>query len=238
MCDPVEGLFLSNLDVEALQASAERAHDDGVDVVFLTDGPLGDAIVMAAGLAAALAAQRDDQTGDLFFGVRQSLGPGPHRHPTVLAREMTTLDHVTGGQAMLAFTGPFTDAVSAATSEAVALCRDMWRTGMGVSAGPRYPAVGAVNRPLPQRPGGPPIALDLTDGSVPDQRAPRCLRSRARAGLRQAAGRAASRGRRVLDPQTRPGRTRPDVTRAGVTRVGEPWAISPAWRCDRCARVP
>ena len=30
------------------------------------------------------------------------------------------------------------------------------------------PAAGAVNRPLPRRPGGPPIALDLTAGPVPD----------------------------------------------------------------------
>ncbi len=172
MCDAVEGLFLRDLAVDALRASAERAHGNGVDVVFLTDGRLGDAIVIAAGLAAALAplptARPTDPMRNLSFGIRQSLGPAPHRHPTVLAREMTTLDHVTGGRVVLAFTGPFTSAVSAATSEAVALCRAMWRTGIGVSVGPRYPAAGAVNRPLPHRPGGPPIALDLTDGSVPD----------------------------------------------------------------------
>lgn len=159
MCEAVEGLFLSDPDVHALRACAARAYDDGVDVVFLADGHLGDAIVLAAGLAVGVP--------ELLFGIRQSLGPVPHRHPTILAREMTTLDLVTGGRVMLAFTGPFTKAVVTATSEAVTLCRDMWRKGIGVSEGPRYPAPGAVNRPLPQRPGGPPIALDLTDGSVP-----------------------------------------------------------------------
>ena len=149
----MEGLFLSDLDVDALQAGALRARDDGVGVVFLTDGPLGDAIVLAAGLAARWTAEPGGSTRpagvpDLFFGVRQQLGPVPHRHPTVLAREMTTLDHVTGGQAMLAFMGPFTPSVSAATAEAVTLCRDMWRKGIGVSGGPQYPAAGAVNRPL------------------------------------------------------------------------------------------
>ena len=169
MCDAVEGLFLSDLDVEALQAGAEEAHRDGVDVVFLTDGLFGDAIVLAAAVAARWGARpAPDRSPELLLGVRQSLGPGPHRHPTVLAREMTTLDHVTGGRVILAFTGPFTSAVSAATLEAVTLCRDMWREGIGVSTGPRYPAAGAVNRPLPKRPGGPPIALDLTDGSVPE----------------------------------------------------------------------
>ncbi len=193
MCDAVEGLFLRELDVVALRAAAQQAHREGVGVVLLADGPLGDAIVMAAGLAATVAAP------DLFFGIRQSLGPVPHRHPTVLAREMTTLDHVTGGRAMLAFAGPFTHTVSEATIEAVALCRDMWREGIGVGRGPRYPAAGAVNRPLPQRAGGPPIALDLTDGPAPDRGAPRSLRSRARAGRRTAAGPPASRGRRLLD---------------------------------------
>ena len=153
--------------------------------------------MLAAGLAATVAAP------DLFFGIRQSLGPVPHRHPTVLAREMTTLDHVTGGRAMLAFAGPFTHTVSEATIEAVALCRDMWREGIGVGRGPRYPAAGAVNRPLPQRAGGPPIALDLTDGPAPDRGAPRSLRSRARAGRRTAAGPPASGGRRLLDTRDR-----------------------------------
>jgi hypothetical protein len=173
VCDAMEGLFLSDLDVDSLLAGAVRARDAGFGVVFLADGPLGDAIALAAGLAARMAAEPPPRPAvgvpDLFFGVRQQLGPVPHRYPTVLAREMTTLDHVTGGQAMLAFIGPFTPSVSLATAEAVTLCRDMWRKGIGVSGGPQYPAAGAVNRPLPQRPGGPPIALDLTDGSVPDR---------------------------------------------------------------------
>jgi len=160
VCGAVEGLFLGDLDVSTLRTGSERAHREGVEVVFLADGLHGDAIALTAGLAATLP--------ELLLGVRQHLGPAPHRHPTVLAREMTTLDHVTGGRSMLAFTGPFTSAVCAATFEAITLCRDMWRTGIGVSGGPRYPAPGAVNRPLPRSPGGPPIALDLTDGTVPD----------------------------------------------------------------------
>ena len=156
MCDGVEGLFLDDLELDALQAGAAQARNRGIDAVFVTDGPLGDAIVLAAGLAA--------RTPDLLFGVRYGLGPLPHRHPTILAREMTTLDHVSGGRALLAFMGPFTDA----TSEAIVLCREMWSMGIGVSEGPHFPAVGAINRPLPRTPDGPPVALDLTDGSVPD----------------------------------------------------------------------
>jgi alkanesulfonate monooxygenase SsuD/methylene tetrahydromethanopterin reductase-like flavin-dependent oxidoreductase (luciferase family) len=156
MCGPVEGLFLDAPDLSALRASAEQARLARADVLFLTDGPLGDAIALAAGLAATVP--------DVLFGVRTALGAQPHRHPTILARDMTTLDLVTGGRALLAFMRPFT----AAVGEAISLCRNMWREGIAVSEGPHFPVVGAINRPLPMRPTGPPIALDLTDGAVPE----------------------------------------------------------------------
>ena len=76
---------------------------------------------------------------------------------------MTTFDLVCGGRAVLAFTGPFTEA----TAEAATLCREMWTNGVAVGTGPHYPVAGAINRPLPEREGGPLIALDLTDGPVP-----------------------------------------------------------------------
>ncbi len=151
----VEGLFLNAPDPASVPSD--------VDAVFLADGPQGDAIVLAAGLAARLA----DQRPELLVGVRLSLAPQPHRHPTIVAREMTTLDHVTGGRTILAFMGPFDEANAAAVSEAITLCRNMWSDGVGVSEGPRYPVVGAINRPLPKRPGGPFIALDLTATSGP-----------------------------------------------------------------------
>jgi alkanesulfonate monooxygenase SsuD/methylene tetrahydromethanopterin reductase-like flavin-dependent oxidoreductase (luciferase family) len=155
VCDAVEGLFLVEPDIAALRRAAEQAHRDGLDAVFLRDGPLGDAIVLATALGTWV--------DGLLLGVRVDLATRTHRHPTILAREMTTFDRVCGGRAVLAFVAPFTEA----TAEAVALCRDMWTNGIGVGTGPHYPAAGAVNRPLPLRPGGPPIALDLTDGSVP-----------------------------------------------------------------------
>jgi alkanesulfonate monooxygenase SsuD/methylene tetrahydromethanopterin reductase-like flavin-dependent oxidoreductase (luciferase family) len=158
MFDAVEGLFLNDPDLGAIQARAQQASAAGVDAVFLADGPLGDAIVLAGGLAATIP--------DLLFGVRTTLGgQQPHRHPTVLARDLTTLDLVTGGRALLAFRSPF----SAAVGEAIALCRAMWAEGVAVSDGPHFPVVGAINRPLPKRLGGPPIALDLTDHALPDE---------------------------------------------------------------------
>jgi alkanesulfonate monooxygenase SsuD/methylene tetrahydromethanopterin reductase-like flavin-dependent oxidoreductase (luciferase family) len=152
VCDAVRGLFLAERDTGALRATAERAGRAGVDVLFLRDGPLGDAIVVATAVGSWVPG--------VLLGVRIDLGSRPHRHPAVLAREMTTFDRVSGGRAMLAFTAPFTGA----TAEAAALCRAMWTEGIAVGTGPHYPVAGAVNRPLPEREGGPPIALDLTDG--------------------------------------------------------------------------
>lgn len=154
MCDAVEGRFLDGRDIGALRAAAERARRDGIDVLFLRDGPLGDAIVLASAVGSWVPG--------ILLGVRIGLGTGPHRHPTLLAREMTTFDLVSGGRAILAFTGPFSEA----TAEAATLCREMWTSGVAVGVGPHYPVAGAINRPLPKRAGGPPIALDLTDGAA------------------------------------------------------------------------
>jgi alkanesulfonate monooxygenase SsuD/methylene tetrahydromethanopterin reductase-like flavin-dependent oxidoreductase (luciferase family) len=151
VCVAVEGVFLDEPDLGALRITAVRAEERGMDAVFLRDGPLGDAIVLAAGLSSA--------SGAVLLGVRVRLSTQPHRHPTVLAREMTTLDHVCNGRSVLAFRGPFT----AAVAEAIALCRDMWRNGVAASDGPYYPVAGAINRPRPRRSG---VALDLTDGAV------------------------------------------------------------------------
>jgi alkanesulfonate monooxygenase SsuD/methylene tetrahydromethanopterin reductase-like flavin-dependent oxidoreductase (luciferase family) len=153
----MDGRFLHESTVADLGAATRRAAADGVSAVFVTSGPLGDAITLAAALCAAVPT--------LTIGIRTNLSTEPHRHPTVLARDMTTLDLVCGGRSLLAFTPPFDDAVA----EAMALCRAMWREGVAASDGPRYPVAGAVNRPKPQQVGGPPIALDLTDGFAVDR---------------------------------------------------------------------
>jgi alkanesulfonate monooxygenase SsuD/methylene tetrahydromethanopterin reductase-like flavin-dependent oxidoreductase (luciferase family) len=152
----VEGRFLDETSVAALQDAATKAAADGIDVVFVSTGPLGDAITLAAALSTT--------TPSILLGIRTNLSTEPHRHPTVLARDMTALDLVTQGRTLLAFTPPFSDAVG----EAIALCRHMWRDGVAASDGPHYPVAGAVNRPRPRRPKGPRIALDLTDGTSAD----------------------------------------------------------------------
>jgi alkanesulfonate monooxygenase SsuD/methylene tetrahydromethanopterin reductase-like flavin-dependent oxidoreductase (luciferase family) len=152
----MDGRFLHEATVADLEAATRRAAADAVSAVFFTSGPLGDAITLAAGLCAA--------TPKLTFGIRTDLSSEPHRHPTVLARDMTAFDLVCGGRSLLAFIPPFGDALA----EAITLCRAMWRDGVAASEGPHYPVAGAVNRPKPRQEGGPRLALDLTDGSPAD----------------------------------------------------------------------
>jgi alkanesulfonate monooxygenase SsuD/methylene tetrahydromethanopterin reductase-like flavin-dependent oxidoreductase (luciferase family) len=120
--------------------------------VFLADGPLGDAVVLAASLG---------QRTTLRVGVLVDLIQGVHRHPTVLARELTTLDQVCPGRTVLAFQPPF----GAEVLEAVQICRSMWRNGTVASEGPIYPVPGATNRPMPPTADSPKVALDLRGGA-------------------------------------------------------------------------
>jgi len=154
VCVAVEGRCLEELTVPALRAAAIGAEEEGLDAVFLMDGPLGDAAVLAAGLTA--------WTTTIAVGVLVRLEDRPHRHPSVLARELTTLDLVGHGRAILGFMAPF----DAGTGAAVSLCREMWRQGTATNDGPHYPVAGAINRPGPHRQGGPPIVLAVTDGAT------------------------------------------------------------------------
>ncbi len=151
----MKGRFLLADDVEGLRAQAARAEAEGVGIVLLSEGPLGDPIVLAAGLSPSVPG--------MSLGVRLSLS-GDGRHPAVLAREVTSLDLVSGGRSVLCFTPPFCDRLV----EAIALCRVMWHEGEADSEGPHFPVRSAVNLPRPAGPQSPLIALDLTgDDEVP-----------------------------------------------------------------------
>ncbi len=150
----MEGRFLQADDVEELRAQAVRAEAEGAGIVFLTVGPLGDPIVLAAGLSAFVP--------KVLLGVRLGLSEDG-RHPAMLAREVTSLDLVSGGRSVLCFTGPFNERLV----EAIALCRVMWREGRADSEGPHFPVQSAVNRPRPVGGESPLVALDLSNGDVP-----------------------------------------------------------------------
>ena len=153
----VQGWSLEADDVAGLREEAVRAEGDGAGAVFLSCGRLGDPFVLAAALS--------PMVRRVLLGVRVRLSD-TERHPTMLAREVTSLDLVCEGRAVLCFLPPFTDRVG----EAITLCRALWRDGVVEHGGPEYRVEGAVNRPRP--PGsGPRVALDLTEaGIVPPDR--------------------------------------------------------------------
>jgi alkanesulfonate monooxygenase SsuD/methylene tetrahydromethanopterin reductase-like flavin-dependent oxidoreductase (luciferase family) len=141
--------------VDALRATATRAEAEGAAAVFFGPGPAGDPFVLAAGLSGAVTRA--------LLGVRVRLSTA-ERHPALLAREATSLDHVCGGRTVLCFLPPFTDAMG----EAIALCRLLWRDGIAEHGGIDYVVQGAVNRPRPPKEGSPLIALDVT-GSLEEE---------------------------------------------------------------------
>jgi alkanesulfonate monooxygenase SsuD/methylene tetrahydromethanopterin reductase-like flavin-dependent oxidoreductase (luciferase family) len=100
------------------------------------------------------------------------------RHPAILAKAATVLDHATGGRFILGlgagwFEGehepfgiplpPIGERIDRLVS-AVEVLRAMWSPGAAASPGvtrpdPWYPLAGATNLPPPLTPGGPPIYL-------------------------------------------------------------------------------
>lgn len=140
---------MAGLREEAGQAAAQ-----GAGAVFLSAGPLGDPIVLAAGL--------HDAVPEMLLGARISLSAQEQvqRHPALLARDMTSLDLVCGGRSVLCFAPPFTDELA----EAISLCRALWgRAGEVATDGPSFPVRAAANRTRPAREGSPLVALDLTE---------------------------------------------------------------------------
>lgn len=143
-------------DIDALRAEAVRAKEAGADAVMVGPGPLGDPFVLLAGL--------NDAVPGLTFAARVVLGEDG-RHPTLLAREATSLDLVDGGRTVLCFGPPFGEGLA----EAIGICRAMWREGSATSDGPVYPVADALNRPEPASDDSPLIALDLTGPGARDE---------------------------------------------------------------------
>jgi alkanesulfonate monooxygenase SsuD/methylene tetrahydromethanopterin reductase-like flavin-dependent oxidoreductase (luciferase family) len=174
VCDGVEGRFLKGDEAATLREQAVRAEAQGAGAIFLprgrraAEGMPGDPFVLAAGLSASVPR--------LLLGVEVGLPP-EERHPTMLAREATSLDLVCGGRTVLCFgppfarelteelTGELSGELTEELAEAIALCRAMWRDGDAVSDGPAFPVPGAVNRPRPHE-GSPLVALDLAVDAV------------------------------------------------------------------------
>jgi len=134
----------TSADVAAWAAVAVAADQAGIGAVWVT-GTGHDPCTLAAGLVG--------RTDRVTLGVVGDLDGG--RHPAVLARDVTCLDLLSGGRSAVLLTLPADR--SDGLAEAVAICRALFDGDTPHVDGQHYSVAGAVNRPLPTRPGGPPV---------------------------------------------------------------------------------
>lgn len=168
------GLEWSRIDETWSQAgelpvlSAGWMSDHLSDASRERNGPAFESLTMAAALAHRIPGR--------WVGI--AVLSNTFRHPAVLAKSATVLDHVTGGRFILglgagwhegehdAFGVPLPplrerfDRLESALRVLSALFSNEARQAPGVSlADPVFPLRGATNEPGPRRPGGPPIWL-------------------------------------------------------------------------------
>jgi probable F420-dependent oxidoreductase len=100
-------------------------------------------------------------------GLGTSVLVAPYRHPVLLAKSIASLDAISGGRVILGVGSGWMEREFAAlgvpyrergrrTDDAIAVCRALWRGDESI-AWPGGRLDGLTIRPLPTRPGGPPV---------------------------------------------------------------------------------
>jgi alkanesulfonate monooxygenase SsuD/methylene tetrahydromethanopterin reductase-like flavin-dependent oxidoreductase (luciferase family) len=133
------GLILSRFD----PAVASAAEQHGFASLWLRDGPLHSGTLLGA-LAAVTSTVRLAAIVDVT-----------HRNPAIVAKQVTTLDLISDGRAVLALRAD--DA--AQLEEAVRVARATFRDDRVTFDGRFWSTDDAVNRPTAVQPGGPPIVV-------------------------------------------------------------------------------
>jgi F420-dependent oxidoreductase-like protein len=166
---PPEQLF------ETIAASAVAAENSGFDTVMVMDhfyqlpllGPPDNEMLESYTLLAALATRTSKvNLGTLVTGVT-------YRNPAILAKIVTALDVISGGRAFLGIGAAWYEQEHQALgvefppvkerferlTEALEICRGMFRGERPTIEGKHYRVRDAINSPAPIRPGGPPIMI-------------------------------------------------------------------------------
>jgi alkanesulfonate monooxygenase SsuD/methylene tetrahydromethanopterin reductase-like flavin-dependent oxidoreductase (luciferase family) len=141
--------------LEELRELAVRAELLGFVTLWLAEPPVTDLAadrVYAEGCT--LAASLAPLVGVAHLGV--TVGDHDDRHPSIAARDVTSLDHTTRGRAalMLRYRGR--------SAEAAAICRSLFTQDVTTIEGSTYRVSGAVNHPPPLQHGGPPLVVTVT----------------------------------------------------------------------------
>jgi hypothetical protein len=135
---------------------ATRAEQLGFDSVWLAEPPAGDGEDRALHAdGCTVAAYLAPATSSIHLGV--TIGDRDGRHPSMAARDVTALDHVTGGRSALQLR-------YASAIDAVAICHGMFNFDTTTVNGREFHTQGAVNRPPPLQQGGPPLVVDVSGG--------------------------------------------------------------------------
>ena len=138
----------------AAAAAAEEAGFGGL----WTDGVV-DPCALAGGLVPA--------TSSAFLGVVSGVGE-TDRNPSVLARDVTALDVLSGGRAAVLLVAGDGDRLA----EAVRVCRLLFTEDRPDFTGRHFQLQGAANRPPPLRPGGPLVVAELPELPAGERRVP------------------------------------------------------------------
>jgi len=156
-------------------AIAQAAEQSGFDSLWVMDhfyqlpmlGPAENAMLEAYTLLGALAAQTTTaRLGTLVTGVT-------YRNPAILAKQVTTLDVISGGRAVLgigaAWFAPEHEGLGVTfppvgermdrLEEALLICRAMFRSDRPVFNGRYYRVRYPINSPAPLQPAGPPVLI-------------------------------------------------------------------------------
>jgi F420-dependent oxidoreductase-like protein len=160
---------------ETIAASAVAAENSGFDAVMVMDhfyqlpllGPPDNEMLEGYTLLSALAARTSKvNLGTLVTGVT-------YRNPAILAKIVTALDVISGGRAFLGIGAAWYEQEHQALgvdfpsvkerferlTEALEICRGMFRGERPTIEGKHYRVKDAINSPAPIRPGGPPIMI-------------------------------------------------------------------------------
>jgi len=145
-------------DSRALWAVADAATRSGFEALWLhtASGSHDTSLVDGCTLAGALA-----PATSLALGVCSPTSSAAT--PSILARDVTTLDVITSGRAALRLSadGDATQADLERLSEAAGVCRALFTRDVSDVRGRFYRLAHAPNRPRAVRPGGPPLLVDL-----------------------------------------------------------------------------
>ncbi len=138
---------------------AARAEDAGIGALWLAERPDGlDPVPLLGALSV-----RTSMLG-LGLMVRPALG----RHPSIVARDVTALDQLSGGRAAVGLVGEGEDPMDVARlGEAAGLVARLLREVEVTAAGRFYEVAGLTLRPRPVRPEGPPVAAGTIGRPVP-----------------------------------------------------------------------